>query len=259
MKIILLLILTLLAGNTYAEVVNDPCTSLLALVNRPSAADAACVIPYKHVEVEMGYQNQNQLASGRGYNIPQASFRLGLPGNNELFTLLPNYNHQTASPTAGFSAPVIGFKHEIGYTSDWLGAVDGRLTLPTGSSAYGSDGLGAVINGIVTYSINTALSITFMLGVASQPQSYTSGGQRINSVNPDLLLSWQFDDTKSAYGEVFGQSKTGPGQGAGFNADAGMLYLLKKNLELDISVGQRISGQLSSYSNYIGAGFSVLF
>jgi hypothetical protein len=97
-----------------------------------------------------------------------------------------------------------------------------------------------------------------MLGVSSVSLSIDAGGGRISSINPDLVLSWTKGKI-SIYGEVYGQSKTGPQEGSGFNSDAGIIYLLKKNIEIDIEMGRCISGQLFGFSRYIGTGISIEF
>ena len=250
------MVLLLAAGPAFGEPVDDPCSNFLSLVNRPNAADSPCTIPNGHFDMEMGYQYQNNYPTGQGYNLPQANVRIGLPGNNEL-GLLMNYNHQNISPSSGWNAPQVGLKHEIGYNDTWLEAVEGYITLPTGSAAFGSQSVGGTVNGIVTYSMNSAVSATLMLGLSSLTNPNFSGGQRYTSINPYVVFSWQITEDKNLYAEVFGQTRSGPNQGSSFSSDVGFLYLLKKNLAVDVSVGQRISG-LSSFRNYIGAGFSFL-
>lgn len=258
-SILLLSLLSWGISNSFAEPVADPCAGFLSLVNRPSILDSACVVPFEKGVIEYGAQYQNTQGGAHAYNLPEAELRLGLPANTELTIFLPNYNHQTQAPRAGFSASVIGLKHQLGYTEKWLGAVEGLVTLSSTSSGYGSDAMGGKVNGIVTYSINSAWSLTFMLGASTQTEPYAAGGGRFNSINPDLLLAWQLNSKFQTFAEVYGQSKTAPNNGAGFNADAGLQYLFTKNLEGDLELGQRISGQLGSFNNYIGAGMAWLF
>jgi hypothetical protein len=61
------------------------------------------------------------------------------------------------------------------------------------------------------------------------------------------------------YGEAYGQTRTGPNQGSGFNCDGGVIYLLNKNMTLDAEVGQRISGALQGFQHYIGVGGAIRF
>ena len=162
------------------------------------------------------------------------------------------------TPHSGLTATTIGIKHEIGYTQNWLGTVEALFTLPNGSAAFGSKQMGTAINGIVSYNINSAFNLTFMFGGTSETESSFNGGQRFTSLNPDLVITYAATDKLQLYGETYGQSKTGPGQGSGFNADGGLLYLLIPNLEVDLEVGQRISGNLDGFEHYIGTGVGIL-
>lgn len=241
----------------------DPCAgdnALLNIIDRPSTADSACVVPFKKMVLELGYQYKTLISpSGQQQNFPETEFRLGLPANNELSILLPNYLQQSLSPHAGFSAATLGIKHEIGYNQHWLGTVEALLTPPSGSRAFGSHGLGATVNGIVSYTVNPQLNFTLMFGVSSETQSSHDGGQRFTSVNPDLIVTYSLTQHMDIYGEVYGQSKTAPNQGSGFNVDGGLLYLVLPHFLVDIEAGQRISGHLTGFNHYVGAGMGILF
>lgn len=257
--------LAILSGVSGAVVagtpVELPCSGpygLLGLVDRPTIADSACVVPYQLSLVEMGYQYQKLSHGGYQYNLPQGELRIGLPRDNEFEVIFPNYIHQTVSPRAGFGITGVGLKHQIWYNEKWITAIDGLLILPSGSTAFGDTGTGGTVNGIVTYNVTSEFGVSFMLGVTSQTESVFDGGKRFTSVNPDLVLSWT-KNRLGIYGEAYGQSKTGPGQGSGFNMDAGILYLLAKNMTFDIEVGQRISGTLGDLSHYVGTGLTVEF
>lgn len=240
--------------------VTNPCSGILSIVDRPGKADNTCVVPYGDADLEGGYQYLN-LSSGSAsaQSYPEFEFRVGLPFNNEIVILPPNYNTQTIFPRAGWGATVIGIKHEIGYTSNFNAAVEGLVTLPTGSNSFGSDETGGALNGILTYSITSALSATAMVGVTTQTLPSLSNGTRYGSFNPDLMLSYDITDNVETYAEVFGQTNAGPGLGDGYNGDIGILYALTNNTEIDASFGQRISGNLGGYNNYFGIGMATLF
>lgn len=248
-------------GSAYADTVSDPCagaSALLSIIDRPTKADSACAVPFRKATVELGYQYLDQYGGVRGQTYPLAELRFGLPGNNEFDAVLPSYNLQTVEPRSGFGPVTFGFKHEIGYTEHWLGAVEGFLTLPTGGGAFGSNKFDTAFNGIVEYSITSSLSMTAVLGVTQQSTPPLAGGEHYVSFNPDLLVSWQPMDKLEIEAEVFAQSRTNPGQGWGSNADLAALYLLTRNMEIDAEFGQRISGSLGGYNRYYGVGMGFL-
>ncbi len=243
-----------------ADTIDNPCggpTALLAIVDRPSVGDSACVVPYGNLLTEFGYQYQELLENGQQENFPQATIRLGLPANNELVFLPPNYMHQSMPSQNGYSASVLGIKHEIGYTQHWVGTIEALFTLPSGSDAFGSAGLGEAFNGIINYSFNSNFDVTFMFGGSSQTVSSSDDGQRYTTYNPDLVFSWSPKPRMNFYGEVYGQSKVAPGQGSGFNFDGGIIYLLYKNITVDVEVGQNLSGTLGGFNHYVGTGIAI--
>lgn len=245
-----------------AERINDPCggpSALLALVNRPSFADSACTVPFGNGIVETGYQYAWLQGGGVAQTFPIAQIRIGLPANNEFAVLLPSYIHQNLSPRTGSTATTLSLKHEIGYNQDWLGAAEIVVNMPNGSSAFGSKNVGTTINGIVTYSMPHQLSLTGFFGANSYSDPAAIGGDRYSSLTMDAILSWLANEKTSIYGEVFGQTHTAANEGAGYNFDMGVLYLIKRNISLDAEVGQRISGSLIGFNQYVGVGLSFEF
>lgn len=260
MKYYLIMTVGLLMINitVYADTISNPCTGILSIVDRPSKADSACSVPDGQFDLEGGYQYQN-IPGGDAQNFPSGEFRVGLPFNNEIAVILPNYNIQSVFPHAGFGATTVSIKHEIGYTSNLVAAVEGLLTFPSGSNAFGSHSVGGAANAIATYSFNSAISTTAMLGVSTQTLPTLSNGQRYSSFNPDFLVSWDINDNNEVYAEIYGQTNAGPGLGSGCDVDAGFMHTFTNNIEVDIEAAQRLSGLLNSFNNYIGAGFGVLF
>lgn len=246
----------------FASTVSYPCSdsaSIMSLVDRPSKADSTCTIPFKDAMVEMGYQYSSLIGGGNLQTLPQEVLRVGLPHHTEFVAILPTDNLQSFSPRAGFSATTLGLKKVFGYTDKWIWTAESLFTFHSGSQGFGSQDFGAALNGIVGYNFTSTVSATFMLGVTTQTLPALSGGERFNSINPDLLFSWQWSKKSTVFAEVYAQSKTAPGQGGGVNFDAGILYTLTKYIVIDAEVGQRGSGQLGGFNNYVGAGIGLLF
>src|SRR5580704_1405936 len=104
-RILLLLLILIRSFESFANVVQDPCSgpmSLLNIINRPTNADSACLVPVKKLFIQSGFQYQELIDSnGTEQNLPDAVLRLGLPAKNEFIVLLPNYIHQSQAPTQG--------------------------------------------------------------------------------------------------------------------------------------------------------------
>lgn len=258
--ILCLLLLPDLAA--WASSIDNPCYgpgAFLNIVDRPNNAESVCAIPEGHSEFEMGYEYQRVgEPNGTQQNYPSFELRFGLPHDSELFIQTPNYTQQNVDPKAGFSQTVAGLKHEFWFNDRWQLAMEGVGNLPDGSRAFGNQGLGLTWNAIVSYSLSDRLNATTMLGISSLTDPRLNGGQRYSSFNPDLVLSWAFTDKINGYVEVYGQTKTGHDAGSGYNFDAGLLYLIRPNLILDISGAQRLSGFSGEFERYAGAGLSVM-
>lgn len=258
----LMSLLIFLAMPVFADAQPDSCggpTALLALIDRPTVGDSACVVPFGQAILELGLQYQSLNPVGNQSNFPEAELRIGLPANSEFVIVMPNYNTQTVEPDAGFGASVVGVKHRVGLCSKVVTSVEGLFTLPSGSDAFGSQGLGVTFNGIIAYNFTEKLNMTFMFGASNLTQSVDQGGDRYISFNPDLVISWAPVDSISCYVEVYGQSKTSTFEREGCNFDGGIVYLVSKNLSVDVEFGNRLSGNLGGFNHYVGAGLAVLF
>lgn len=255
----LLLVLPLLAWGKAED--HDPCLNMLAVIDRPTVADSACVVKSGKILVEAGLQFQDLYPhGGHAWQFPTAQFRFGLPANNEITVLAPTYTHQygnNAQNNDGYGITSLGWKHQFVNLPTWGFSGETIFTLPTGSNAFGSDGLGFALNGIVAYNITDTVALALMLGYTTQTTAAQTGGERFQSVNPDLVFTWQCLEQLQLYAELYGQSNTGPDEHDGFNADAGVQYLVTTNIELDVEYGQRINGSLGGFARYwgIGAGF----
>lgn len=233
----------------------SPCNGLLSLVNRPSFADSACVVPMDHAVFEMGAQFLS-LNEGYGLNIPSLQARFGLPGNNEAFFFVPTFLRVTEPVMSGFGPAAFGMKHELAHSKSWVASLEGIVITPSGSGNFGSDGYGGIINGIYSYNITSKLNILIQLGGSTLTTSRNAGGKRFNSFNQNISLAFQPNEKVQFYTEVFGQTHTAPDQGAGYIVDGGIQYLIRKNIMIDLEVGQRISGNIGGIKNFIGTGLA---
>jgi hypothetical protein len=245
------------ALNTNPSLCTGP-SSLLAIIDRPTAAFSACVIPEKNILIENGFQYVHLLNQGIQQNLPNTEIRIGLGNQFEFELFVPNYIVQTVSPTVGVSATAMSMKHILGSDEHSVITLFGALVTPSGSASFGSQGVGGSLTGILSHNFTEALNLTGMLGVSTQTLAINNGGLRFYSINPDLVFSWNRNKT-SIYGEVYGQSRTGPYQGSGFNADVGVIYLVVNNVAVDVEIGKRLSGALGNFNNYFGVGVSIQF
>lgn len=263
------LLIAALIQHAYAADMHGYCgenATLFNITDRPSIADSVCVVPYGKQILEFAFSTQKTLTpSNQVYHFPDMEYRLGIPKDNEIYLVLPTRLMQSAFPHSGFATTTIGIKHTVYTKSDTLLlAVESSVSPPGGGTYYGNKNWEANVAAIMTYNFKIPLSYTFMLGFSSLTTASAFGGDRYDTVNPDLVISYVFGSKYSIYIEGYGQSRTAPQLGCGYNADAGVLYLPTKNTQVDLSFGKHITdkhitGKLSNFENYVSLGFATMF
>ncbi len=270
-----LICLALAATSAYfparADTPAPPCSgssALLGLLDRPTVGDSSCVVPQGMTVLEAGATAGSLYGAPGGQldTLPNMELRWGLSGNSELVWLPPSFQYQSvnAGPGGppqtlrGFGPTTVGIKHELGYNAHWQWTAEALATLPSGDTTFGSHGLGGALNAIVSYG-SGPLGVSLMVGLTSQTEPTAVGGQRFQSFNPDLVVTWQSSARLQFYGEIYGQSNSGYHQGWGSDADGGLQYLVTSDFEVDLEEGVRLQGNLGGFSNYTGVGLGLLF
>lgn len=255
-----LCVLMLGSGSASAS---DPCAgsdSLLAVLDRPTVGDSACVVAPHHIVLEAGWDHGAAAGGGRLDTAPNAELRVGLPHDTEFVYLPPNWTQTQVGRQRiqGSAASVLGLKHRFGTVGAWMWTGEALVTTASGNGLFGSAGPGLAANGIVSYG-RGAVGVAFMLGVSSSTMPAALGGQRYQSLNPDLVLTWQPTQRLQLYGEVYGANHTGYGAGSGVNWDGGLQYLVTPRLEVDIERGAQLSGALGGLAHYTGIGIGFAY
>lgn len=237
----------------------DPCAdgNILTYFKRPTVITSACPVPYGKFTLESGLQYNSYVSKGEGLTYPQAKVRIGLPWRSELSVILPSEITNSYTHISGLSSAEIGLKHNIAYTDHWSTAIRALYLPASGSKHYGTSSDGFALNGILAYKIYQ-INITAMASVATLSTPKAMGGKRFNTFNPDIAMGWYITHWLQLYGEVYGQTRSAPNLGAGYNLDTGFLFLMTKYIAADIEVGQRLYGQLGNFNTYYGTGISVM-
>jgi len=243
-------------------------SAFLAVIGRPTVEDSGCVVPPGMSDVEAGATAGNLYPApgGRIYTVPNLTLRWGLPDDSEFVWLPPSFQYQSANGGAGapavtasgFGPTTIGLKHVLGWNDNWQWTAEVLTTLPSGDSTFGSHGVGGALNAIISYG-NGPLGLSLMVGETSETEPTSAGGQRLQSFNPDLVMTWAATSRVQLFGEMYAQSHSGYQQGWGTNADGGVQYLATPRLVVDVEEGVRIQGALGGFSNYTGVGLGLMF
>ena len=255
--ILILLSPTLWAEDDIAPLCGGP-DFFIGMVDRGGNANSPCTAYGGRFIAEFGYNLQSLYPeAGSQENFPSPLLRYCLGNKTEINYQPPSYVSQSTIPKSGFTASILGIKHEFYFTSDTIFSVESLLTLPDGSSTYGSSEIGGVVNLMFSAKLNNALSLTSILGFAQYSQPRYEGRAHYQGLAPDLVLTWSYSNHLNLYGEVYAQSKTAPDQGWGVDGDIGVLYMPKPWLVLNLGIGHRISGQLNGMRQFITTGISI--
>ena len=179
---------------------DDPCTSLAAIVGRPSVTNSVCTVRPNHVLVESGYLNTSASTGGNTAAFPQALIRIGttVPGL-ELQVAPPGANRTNAGGVVtGTTDAGAGLKYVFGYTPKFSWGGQAFFTAPTGTNGFSANGTNAA------YALNASYTLTpvFSLATTLATNSLTNGPQRWSSFVPSLVLGVSLPNATGLNAEV---------------------------------------------------------
>jgi hypothetical protein len=245
--VILLLFISIQQGNGQGEVPE-------LKTDRPDQTESSTVVPKGALQLEAGYFFQKateESQSVKTHAYPTALVRVGVLEWLELRVLgaLKDSVVENGSrrKVGGVSPLNLGLKFQLWQGQGWRpeAAFLVRAALPVGSRAFRPDDpepeLRLMLSNKITQKVEVAYNLTMSWPDGDPTKGYT------------LSLSGEVHDKVTVYGEVFG-NKT-EGEKAAHQADAGVLFLLRPNLQLDLAAGTGISKAAPDY--FITAGLSL--
>jgi hypothetical protein len=234
---------------------NDPCTSIGAIVSRPSQSTSVCTVRPGHVLLETGYVNNTGGGVATTSQFPQANLRIGtsIPAL-EVDLGLPMYERIRADRTTtdGVTDLGAGLKYVLGYSSRFQYGVNAFVTEPTGSNGISSGASTQTYNLNYGYTLNSVFSLAGTFGI----ESLASGSQRYSTFMPSLVLSAGLPNATGLFVETAAFSDgAGPVTPTRTQVITGITRDLSPRLQLDLEVGHSISSAGGNY-RFIGFGAS---
>ena len=241
---------------------SDPCTSVLAVVNRPTVATGSCVYKKGHYDVETGYTNTVTTGTGAAVtvNYPQSFIRVGTDVHNVELEITPPSWERTSVPggtVSGASDAAYGAKWEIGYTNRMIYSVNGSVTVPTGSPAFSAAGsvYTGSLNGSYTLSPEFGLSASLAFQSLAAPAP-NHGVQRTGVFIPALELVAALPATSQLFGEISNFSHAGVGLPARTLYDFGYQKQFGSHWVVDIETGFAPNPVAGQQLHYFGFGIT---
>lgn len=238
--------------------------------DRPGLADGSQVIGPKRFQIETGYQNEFRKDAGsteRRISAPTL-LRFGInsrwegriEGDTYTFTRTTGPGVPGAAETDGFSPLSVGFKYHfrdqtaIGKRAS-LGTIF-RLFPASGSGAFTANHVTADLRLVADWDFTPTLSLNPNIGLGlyedDQGRAFWSGllAVTLNAFNRDKTINPFLDFSLQAPEETDGKSA--------LILDAGVAFLIGRNVQLDFSAGTGVSGRTPPHP-FLAAGVSVRF
>ena len=218
------------------------------VTDRPDQTESSRTVGKGYLQIEsgflLGFDTEEQYMTRR-ILAPTTLFRYGITRGLELRVVSQFETMKVFDESAqGISDMEVGVKIQVlkkeGVNTEI--AFVSSLLLPTGTLEF-YDESGGIINKLaVSHTLNETLGLGYNLG-------YTYPGSGYGNLTYSLVLGVEVNERVGMYVEPFGEVV----DMAEFqlNADAGLTYLVRENLQLDFSFG---TGLINRRMNYISTG-----
>jgi hypothetical protein len=235
--------------------VNDPCTSLGAIVSRPSQTTSVCTVRSGHVLIETGYENTDAEAVSTTVQYPQAFVRIGtVVPVLEVDLGLPVYERlrEDGATSSGTTDVGGGLKYVFGYTPRFNYGASAFFTEPTGTNGFSAGAGTAAYNLNCGYTLNSVWSLAGTLGF----NSLSNGTQRYSSTIPSLVLTAGLPNASGVFleGAEFTHG-AGPGTPTRLQLLGGVTRGLTPRSQIDLEVGGSPTSATGRY-RFVGFGAS---
>lgn len=244
---------------------NDPCGSILSVVNRPTIGTGVCTVRTGHFDLESGYTNTVTAGASGGYTAtyPQALLRVGTSNPHLDVELgVPAYNRSDfdGTETSGWSDVAVGSKYELGYSSNADWGTNVLVTIPTGSLAFTGGHAQFTANFNWAYTVNAEFGISGTVGFND-----FSGYDAANALHsyfavlPTLELSAALPGGPSQVSAEYAYfSQAGPQLGGKSVADFIYQRDFGPHVQLDVEYGFSPTAVNGQRQRYLGAGLSFM-
>jgi Putative MetA-pathway of phenol degradation len=247
--------------------------------DRPTFTPANTVVPWGRLQVETGF-TFNSMSSGTSrtytYDFPEMGVRIGIFNRVEFRTFWTGQTYASTQtrpggPWSSINGPSdmeVGFKWQL-FAGDkkrkWLPttALITSIMAPTGgTSPYSSQTVEPYINLIYGWSVTDKLTFAGSTGyLGIRQQAAPGSGEKADSYqrfHQSLVAFYAATDRTTLFYEwyIFTFTNATDNRPQNF-MDAGMLYRLSTNMQVDLRAGLGLSGRPDDF--FTGAGFSVRF
>jgi hypothetical protein len=239
------------------------------LTDRPGQSDAPSVVAPGKMQIEAGWTRTDDDDDGvetEVTEVPGTLVRSGLKENLELrLGWTGNVSADVSSDLLDFDEngsgdATIGAKYRIRDGNDGSPevAVSFGTSLPTGDDEFTSDRADPSVRATVAHSLTDRLSLGYNLGIELATEKAPDGDKNtLASFIYTTSLGIGVTDRLGAFVELYGDVPASAGGGPSHSIDGGFAYLLRHNLQLDVSAGLGLNDRAAD--TFVGFGVSARF
>jgi hypothetical protein len=219
--------------------------------DRPDQTECPYIVPAGHFQLEAGFNYESVDTKEKKWILPTALWKYGINQQFELRLITEINNNRTEGKSStGLLPTEIGFKvrlmEEKGIQP--LTSFISHISIPNASTQkFSTSYFAPNFRFTMLHTLSDRLTLSYNLGAEWDGE------------NPEpifiytLAPAYSFTDRLGAYIELYGFAPQQ--QRADHRADGGIFYLVKNNIQLDVSGGFRITENAPEY--YGALGFSI--
>ncbi len=234
------------------------------VTDRPDKTESTSIVPRGFAQFEGGWSLETVSFSGTSlhtHTVPGMLARVGVLGALEArigFAGFQLTNQPAAFGSEGLLDLELGFKYRLASARSALPdiALIGAISVPTGAEGVSSERVDPSVLLTVSRPLSDRVSVGSNLGASWATTDDGSGG-RVTLL--DLTYTWSFgfalSERVGAFAETFGSLPANGGEAA-HHLDGGFTFLVRDNLQLDVSLGRGVAGA-GAADWFVGAGVAV--
>ena len=246
MRVLILALFASLAASGFAQATSGSETEDLITTDRPGIANGSALKRPGEIQIEAAYQGQR--VSGDRNTVVPFLLRFGATDRFEV-RLETGAFVAVQDGTTGYAPHSLGAKYGLGANRCLIG----RVFVPSGGGGFGSDRF----QGDLLYATDVALSGGYGLTLNVGGAFYDSGEATYGTGLAAATLSYGPNARTSLFADAGFQTSEGTGRTA-LTLDAGIAYIVGRDVQLDLSVGNGVTG-FTTPRPFVAAGLSYRF
>lgn len=237
------------------------------VTDRPDQTESALTVPPGYVQVETGWLFTREDSSGlrlESHGLPGTLARIGVASGLELRAGWSGYVRDQTRLGAfevaeeGAGDAEVGAKLRLTSESGLRPEIAflAGASLPVGSAGVSSERVDPAFRFSVAHTLSDRLALGYNLGMVWDSDSDETGNRAtLSNYLYTLSLGVGLTERLGSFIEVFGEmGASAPGPPA-HSLDGGFTYLVRPNLQFDVSAGVGLSAAAEDW--FVGLGFSV--